>query len=75
MRESPSFYTPKCKHLLYFYYISGKTCVDMLNDDCHFLNVLTKTVFVGLEMNYLSHLLKVLHFLVFGRICKFFLGV
>lgn len=37
----------------------------MLNDDCHFLNVLTKTVFGGLEINYLNHLLKILHFLVF----------
>lgn len=47
----------------------------MFNNDCHFLNVLKKNpVFGGLEIQYLNPLLKILHFLVFGRACKFFLG-
>lgn len=48
--------------------ISGKTCVDMLNDDCHFFNVLkNKTVFGGLELNYVNHLLKIPHFIFISQ--------
>lgn len=73
MREAKTLCS-KCKHMFYFYYINGKTCVHMFNNDCHFLNVLKKTAFGGLEIYYLNPLLKILHFLVFGRACKFFLG-